>query len=134
MSGVQPDDARLVQLAREAAKNSMCPFSGFSVGAALLTKEGQVFLGCNIENWSLSMSSCAEQVVMLKALSEGAREFSRIAVWADTENHVTPCGKCRQLLIEFAPDIEVIMANGRGEFIKRPISELLPMAFRHKIG
>jgi len=81
---------------------------------------------------SLSMSVCAEQVAMMKALSDGAREFDRIAIWGDSEDYVTPCGKCRQLLFEFAPNIEVIMANRECGFVKEAIGELLPMAFKHR--
>ena len=125
-------DKDLVELAKEAAGNAIVPFSGFRVGAALLCSDGRAFMGCNIENLSLSMSACAEQVAMLKALSEGVRRFDRIAVWADCEAHVTPCGKCRQLLFEFAPGIQVLMANRDGDFIKKPVRELLPMPFKHR--
>ncbi|MCD6327061.1 cytidine deaminase [bacterium] len=125
-------DKELVERAAEAAGNSICPFSGFRVGAALLCSDGRLFLGCNIENMSLSMSVCAEQVAMMKALSDGARDFDRIAIWGDSEDYVTPCGKCRQLLFEFAPNIEVIMANREKDYIKMKIRELLPMAFQHR--
>lgn len=125
-------DTELVALAKKAAENAIAPFSQFHVGAALLGADGHLFTGCNVENHSLSMSVCAEQVAMLKALSEGAREFTKIAVWADCEAYVTPCGKCRQLLFEFAPTIEVVMANRAGQFIRRPIGELLPLPFKHR--
>ncbi len=125
-------DIDLVMSAKKAAENAIVPFSGFPVGAALLSSDGKLFLGCNIENHSLSMSVCAEQVAFANALSSGVREFQKIAVWADCETHVTPCGKCRQLIFEFAPYVEVIMANRECEFIKRPIRELLPMPFKHR--
>lgn len=130
--GIYMNDIDLVNSAKRAAENAIVPFSGFQVGAALLASDGKLFLGCNIENHSLSMSVCAEQVALANALSSGAREFEKIAVWADSEAHVTPCGKCRQLIFEFAPRIEVIMANRECEFVARPIEELLPMAFQHR--
>ncbi len=125
-------DIDLVMSAKKATENAIVPFSGFPVGAALLSSDGKLFLGCNIENHSLSMSVCAEQVALANALSSGVREFEKIAVWADCETYVTPCGKCRQLIFEFAPDVEVIMANRECKFITRPIKELLPMPFEHK--
>ena len=125
-------DAELVGLAQGAARNAIVPFSQFHVGAAVLCCDGSVFLGCNIENISLSMSVCAEQVALLNALSSGQREFARIAVWGDSDTYTAPCGKCRQLLFEFAPGIEVIMADRGGQYLKRPIAELLPMPFKHR--
>jgi len=104
-------DTELVIKAKEAADNAIVPFSGFRVGAALLSSDGKLFLGCNIENASLSMSVCAEQVALMTALSNGVRSFERIAIWGDDADFVTPCGKCRQLLLEFAPDVQVIMAD-----------------------
>jgi len=124
-------DVDLVKSAKSASENAIVPFSGFHVGAALLATDGRLFLGCNIENHSLSMSICAEHVALVNALSCGVREFEKIAVWADCESYVTPCGRCRQLIFEFAPDTDVIMANRECEFIVRPIRELLPMAFEH---
>ncbi|MBN2208116.1 MAG: cytidine deaminase [Candidatus Coatesbacteria bacterium] len=127
-------DIDLVKSAKSAAENAIVPFSCFHVGAALLASDGRLFLGCNIENHSLSMSICAEHVALVNALSCGVREFEKIAVWADWESYVTPCGRCRQLIFEFAPDVDVIMANRECEFITRSIKELLPMAFHHHKG
>ena len=122
----------LVNSAKKASENAIVPFSNFRVGAALMSSDGRLFTGCNIENQSLSMSVCAEQVAFTNALSCGVRKFERIAVWADCEAHVTPCGKCRQLIFEFAPAATVIMANRACDFITRPIKELLPMPFEHR--
>jgi len=125
------EDINLVISAKKASENAIVPFSGFRVGAALLSSDGRLFTGCNIENHSLSMSVCAEQVAFTNAISSGVREFEKIAVWADCKTHVTPCGKCRQLIFEFAPNADVIMANRECDFVTRPIEELLPMAFKH---
>ncbi|MBN1592471.1 MAG: cytidine deaminase [Candidatus Coatesbacteria bacterium] len=128
------NDDDLVSAAKKAAENAIIPFSGFRVGAALLASDGRLFAGCNIENPSLSMSVCAEQVAFMNALSAGAREFTKVAVWADYDQFVTPCGKCRQLILEFAPHATVLMADRNGSFMVRKIGELLPLPFRHRQG
>ena len=127
-------DIELVTRAKEAAENAIVPFSGFRVGAALLSSDGRLFTGCNIENASLSMSVCAEQVALTNALSSGAKSFEKIAIWGANDDFVTPCGKCRQLLLEFAPNVQVIMANRDCEFVEKPIEALLPEPFRHRAG
>jgi len=119
----------LVTAAREARERARATFSGFKVGAALETTDGRVITGCNIENATYGLTLCAERVAVFKAVSEGLDSFRRVAVVADTENPTPPCGPCRQILWEFAGDIEVILANLREEKGRYRLSELLPLPF-----
>lgn len=119
----------LTEQAKQAREKAFAPFSGFKVGAALRTKDGRIFTGCNIENASYSLTVCAERVAVFKAVSEGATEFEAIAVVADTERLTPPCGPCRQILWEFCGDIPVTMANLKGDTETVKMSELLPRAF-----
>jgi cytidine deaminase len=104
----------LVAAARDARERAIAPYSGFRVGAALLTATGEVVLGCNIENATYGLTTCAERVALLKALSDGHRAFTMIAVVADTEAPTPPCGPCRQLLWEYCGDIPVVWKRSRG--------------------
>lgn len=123
------DEAELVRKAVEARKLAYAPYSGFQVGAALLAKDGRIFTGCNVENASYGLTVCAERVALFKAVSEGAREFLAIAV-ACGKGPCAPCGACRQVLYEFAPDLLVIMADGEGKsWQTRRLLELLPQGF-----
>lgn len=123
------DEDRLVVAAVAARKQAYAPYSGFPVGAALLSKGGRVFTGCNVENASYGLTVCAERVALFKAVSEGVREFEAIAI-ACGEGACSPCGACRQVLYEFAPDLKVIRADGEGRrWEAMPLSELLPHAF-----
>lgn len=108
-----------------------CPYSHFSVGAALECADGTVFTGCNIENAAYPVSICAERTAMSKAISEGHRDFVRIAIAGRSEDYCVPCGMCRQFMQEFAPGIEVICLNGRGEEKALSLKELLPYSFDH---
>lgn len=109
------------------------PYSKFPVGAALLTKEGEIFTGCNIENASYPLSNCAERTAMFKAVSEGERDFETLVVTGNTEGPISPCGACRQVLAEFCePDMPVILTNKKGDTLRTTVSELLPGAFREK--
>ncbi len=119
---------KLVEIAKKARENAYAPYSNFKVGAAILTEDGKVFTGANVENASYGLSICAERVALFKAVSEGYRKFKMIAVVADTERPVPPCGACRQVLAEFG-DMEVVMANLKGEMKTWKLSELLPEAF-----
>jgi len=121
------DYQRLIAKAIEARKQAYAPYSDFAVGAALLGKSGRVYTGCNVENASYGLSICAERVAVFKAVSEGERDFEAIAVV--TEKGVTPCGACRQVLMEFGDDIQVIMADAAGEYRVLTLRELLPEAF-----
>lgn len=111
----------------------MAPFSGFKVGAALETPDGTIVTGCNIENATYGLTICAERVAMFKALSEGHRRFTRIAIVADTAEPTPPCGACRQILWEFAGDIEVVLANVRRETGRHRLGELLPLPFDRRL-
>ncbi len=108
------------------------PYSNFPVGAALECSDGTVFTGCNIENAAYSPTLCAERVAVGKAVSEGHRDFVRIAVAGRCEDFCVPCAVCRQVLYEFAPDMEVISLNGKGEELALTLRELLPHGFGPK--
>ena len=113
-------------------ERSYCPYSHFPVGAALECSDGTVFTGCNIENAAYSPTLCAERVAVGKAVSEGRRDFVRIAVAGRCEDFCVPCAVCRQVLYEFAPDMEVISLNGKGEELALTLRELLPHGFGPK--
>ena len=117
----------LVAQASEARRRAYAPYSHYKVGAALLGKSGKVYLGCNVENASYSHTVCAERTAVLKAVSEGETEFEAIAVV--TKNGGSPCGACRQVLSEFAPELTVYIADQQGEFRKTTLSKLLPDSF-----
>lgn len=123
-------DETLLALAREARKRSYSPYSGYAVGAALLCADGRIFEGCNIENASFGLTNCAERTALFKAVSEGAREFTAIAIAAE-KAAPWPCGACRQALNEFAPGIRV-MVTWDGNVDEKPLSELLPCGFGPK--
>lgn len=120
---------KLISRAKEARKRAYAPYSGFKVGAALEAKDGRIFTGSNVENASYAVTCCAERTALVKAVSEGARTFKRIAIVADTKGPCPPCGVCRQALYEFAPKLEVIMANTRGKVEVAGLGELLNCAF-----
>lgn len=106
-----------------------CPYSHFPVGAALECADGTVFTGCNIENAAYPTGICAERTAMSKAISEGNRDFVRIVVAGRSEDYCVPCGMCRQFMQEFAPNLEVICLNGKGEEKAFALKELLPFGF-----
>ena len=123
----------LLEAAREARKRAYAPYSRFPVGAALLAGNGAVYAGCNIENASYGLCNCAERTALFKAVSEGVREFRALAVVADTEGPVSPCGACRQVMFELCPeDMPVLLANLAGERLETTVGELLPHGFRLK--
>lgn len=119
----------LIEAATEARLQSVAPFSNFLVGAALRTADGKVYVGCNIESASYGLTVCAERVAIWKALSEGERDFTELAVVADTETLTPPCGTCRQIIWEFCKHATIVLANLRGETEIVSIKELLPRAF-----
>jgi cytidine deaminase len=127
LSGSDVD--RLVEAARAARAHAVADFSGFKVGAALETDAGIVVTGCNVENATYGLTVCAERIAMFKALSEGHRSFRRVVVVADTERPTPPCGACRQILWEFAGDIEVILANLHAITARHRLADLLPHPF-----
>ena len=121
---------QLMEQAIAARSNAYVPYSKFPVGAALLTADGKVYTGCNIENAGYSMTNCAERTAVFKAVSEGDKTFAALAVSADTPGPVSPCGACRQVLAEFcSPDMPVYLTNLKGDVQETTISELLPGAF-----
>jgi cytidine deaminase len=120
----------LIDRARQARGHAHAPYSNFKVGAAVVCADGRIFTGCNIENSSYGSTLCAEQVALAKAVSEGARDFVRIAVIADANRPVPPCGACRQVIFELCGrEMEVVMAKLDGQFEIRKASELLPAPF-----
>ena len=122
-------DEKLLELALDARKNAYVPYSGYAVGAALLTEDGKVFAGCNIENAAYGNTLCAERTALVKAVSEGCRKFTRLAVVGNSTDYCWPCGVCRQMLYEFAPDLEVLVARKDHQFVKFPLRALLPHGF-----
>ncbi len=119
----------LLQHAMKAREYAVATYSRFKVGAALLTAEGRVYTGCNIENATYGLTVCAERVALWKALSEGERSFARIAVASGGERPAAPCGACRQLLWEFCGDLEVVLGNAAGVKELHHLAELFPRPF-----
>lgn len=121
-------DLELLKIAQEARNHAYAPYSGFKVGAALVSAGGQVFTGCNVENASFGLTVCAERTAVFKAISEGRCQFSRLLITGG-EEIITPCGACRQVLAEFAPNLVVICASDSGKMIQYHLEELLPQGF-----
>lgn len=128
--------SKLVKLAMKAAENAYVPYSRHYVGAALETKDGKVYLGCNIENAAYGPTNCAERTAFFKAISEGEREFSKIAVVGGKDlkfkDYFTPCGICRQVMSEFCDDDFTIILGKDGEYIEKTLDDLLPLRFSPK--
>jgi len=122
----------LIKYAIEARKNAYAPYSHFNVGAALLTKNGKIYTGCNIENSSYGASVCAERVAIFKAVSEGEREFTALALVTDTKEPVMPCGICRQVLAEFAPQLKIYSATISGIVKETTLDKIFLDAFTIK--
>ncbi|MGR3765071.1 cytidine deaminase [Rossellomorea sp. NS-SX7] len=121
---------QLIKEAKAAREKAYVPYSKFKVGAALLTKDGKVYHGCNIENAAYSMCNCAERTALFKAYSEGDKDYSMIAVVADTARPVPPCGACRQVISELcSKDMKVVLTNLKGDVEELTVGELLPGAF-----
>jgi cytidine deaminase len=123
------DSERLVAAARDARTRAIAPYSRFLVGAALLTRAGDIIGGCNVENASYGLTMCAERVALFKALSDGHRDFVAVAVVADTASPTPPCGPCRQLLWEYCGDVRVILANLDRVASEHQLAALLPFPF-----
>jgi cytidine deaminase len=119
----------LIETAKTARLRSIAPFSNFLVGAAIKTEGGKVYTGCNVESASYGLTVCAERVAIWKALSEGERQFTELAIVADTASLTPPCGTCRQIIWEFCKNATIVLANLRGESQTVSIRELLPRAF-----
>ena len=123
------DNSSLIQAAQKARKQAYAPYSKYKVGAALLGKNGEVFVGCNVENASYGLSMCAERAAVFKAVCAGVTDFEAIAIVTDSPEPASPCGACRQVLAEFSSELEITLANLNGQSRKTSIKELLPLAF-----
>ena len=122
----------LMDKAKEASKMSYSPFSRFAVGASVLAKSGKIYTGCNVENSSFGMTICAERCAIFKAVSEGEREISAVAIYSPNADDCNPCGACRQVMFEFQNEeegVEIITEN-MGELVVRNLSEYLPYGFK----
>ena len=122
-------DKDLVELAFTMLDKAYMPYSHFPVGAALEGADGSIHTGCNVENAAYGSCICAERTALVKAVSEGCRTFKRIAVVGNSADYCWPCGSCRQMLYEFAPDLEVLVANRDHDFVKYTLRQLLPHGF-----
>lgn len=127
-------DDELVKIALKAREKAYVPYSHFKVGAALETKDGRVYEGCNVENASYGLTNCAERTAFFAALADGCRpgDFVKLAVVGQTEDVISPCGACRQVISELAADCEIVLANLEGKMLKTNIQNLLPGAFGAK--
>jgi cytidine deaminase len=124
------DLTSLIAEAKKAMEKAYVPYSKFQVGAALLTEDGKVYQGCNIENAAYSMCNCAERTALFSAYAHGDRKFKTLAVIADTDRPVSPCGACRQVISELCPnDMKVVLTNLNGDIKEVTVEELLPGAF-----
>jgi cytidine deaminase len=126
---ISPSEQSLIHAAKAARENAHAPFSGFRVGAAVRTKSGRIYTGCNVENASYGLTICAERVAIFKAISEGDRGFDAIAVVTDTDNLTPPCGACRQIIWEFCGDVPVILSNLNDKIERESSGRLLPHPF-----
>ncbi|ABR31353.1 cytidine deaminase [Thermosipho melanesiensis] len=122
-------DEKLINMAISAKSNAYAPYSNFKVGAALLTKSGKIYTGSNVENASYGLTCCAERVAVFKAVSEGEKEFDTLVVVGDTEEPISPCGACRQVMAEFG-NFNVILVGKDGKIKKTSVEELLPYHFK----
>ncbi|GER66934.1 cytidine deaminase [Weizmannia acidilactici] len=121
---------QLIEEAKSARNKAYVPYSKFPVGAALLAKDGRMFHGCNIENAAYSVGNCAERTAIFKAYSEGVKDFTALAVIADTDRPCSPCGACRQVISELCPkDMKIVLANLKGDIMETTVEALLPGAF-----
>lgn len=128
------DNKALIDMALKAMENAYAPYSGFKVGAALLCSDKKVYTGCNIENSSYGASNCAERTAIFKAVSEGEREFEKIAIVSSCGDFTFPCGICRQVLSEFMYDKTVVLFSEKGGIREFKVKDLLPEAFRLQRG
>lgn len=129
---MENNENELIEAARDVRERAFAPYSKFKVGSAVRTKDGKIYTGCNIESASYGLTVCAERVAVWKAVSEGEKEFTEIAVVVDTQELTPPCGVCRQIIWEFCGDVPVILSNLKGDTETIKMSELLPRAFDTK--
>ena len=120
----------LIKKANDMLDYAYVPYSNFPVGASILSKTGEIYTGCNVENSSYGLSNCAERTAIFKAVSEGSQEFEKMVVTGGTDGPISPCGACRQVISEFcSPDMPVILTNVKGNIKETTVGELLPGAF-----
>lgn len=119
----------LLAAALAARQHAFAPYSKFQVGAAIEDSAGRIHTGCNVENATYGLTVCAERVAVFKAISEGVRQFRRVAVAADTDTLTPPCGACRQILWEFCGDVEIVLVNPRGKTETHRMRDLFPKPF-----
>ena len=124
------NDRELLRIAKEASLNAYVPYSGFPVGAALECDDGTVYTGCNVENAAYGDTICAERTAVVKAVSDGRRSFTRIAIYGEGQGYCMPCGSCRQVLSEFSPEMEVLCAKAGGSYVSYPLTRLMPYTFK----
>lgn len=127
---VLEDIDRLIEAAESAMARAIAPYSGFKVGASIITEDGKIYSGCNIENPSLMLSFCAERAALIKALTEGERRFRAMAIVSSKGGYCYPCGSCRQVIEEFAPGIDIYLFSLEG-IKKYSVKELLPFTFKN---
>ncbi len=120
---------KLIGAAKRVSKNAYVPYSGFQVGAAILTKSGKIFTGCNVENSSYGLTNCAERTAIFKAVSEGETKFTELVIFSNTEELFYPCGACRQVISEFSSDLKITVVSLIDE-LETSIAELLPHGFK----
>lgn len=122
-------DKELIEKAIEASKLAYAPYSNFQVGAALQLKSGEIVMGCNVENASYGLTNCAERTALFTAIARGEKKFTKLAIYVDRPAFTAPCGACRQVIHELAPNVEIFLVNNRGEVKKTNMKELLPLSF-----
>ncbi|KAM3921259.1 cytidine deaminase [Leptodactylus fuscus] len=129
--GLEPElIQKLIQKSHEAKTKAHCPYSRFRVGAALLSQDGRIFLGCNIENACYTLGICAERTAIQTAVSEGSKKFTAIAIASDVEEeYITPCGACRQVMREFGSEWQIFLTKPNGSYVLKTLHQLLPMSF-----
>ena len=120
---------KLFELASAAMKNAYAPYSRFAVGAAVLSGDGRFYAGCNVENVSYPCGSCAETGAIAAMIAGGSREIAEILILGSGKELISPCGACRQMLYEFSPDLEILVARGDHQFVKYTLRQLLPGGF-----
>lgn len=125
-------EKELIELARTALQHAYAPYSGFRVGAALLTADNRVFTGCNVENTSLGLTVCAERNAAYAAVCQGNTQFLKLVIVVNQQNPSLPCGACRQVLHEFSPELEILAAGNTGIIQRAKLTELLPHAFQYE--
>lgn len=119
----------LIEKAKTAATMAYAPYSGFRVGAALLTLDNTVYTGCNVENSSYGLSNCAERTAVFKAVCDGHQDFKELVIYSDSDKLFTPCGACRQVISEFSADLPITVVSRR-EILQTSLDKLLPMGFK----